>query len=482
VFEGVDEDNNFSFRREIEVVDTCTFTDFNESGSVDVLDLTLLVNDLGDSVYLGNQRRNVKKSHHPFPEVINRVDLLAAVGCWNVRQQSAQGGSFHDLSLVSSGTGYAVRTLLSGNVSSIETMVVLPAGTQFDLSETMYDVLNSNFVETRYLGQIQNQIYTLNTFPSYFNNYSNLAYSNYQSITFNTHQSVSLGSLQSLAPGETFTSGVAVQVVFADGQVATLQKKFAFVHAPDTNFRNALKAQLGLSNNQAISTALAQTVTSLTLNNANISDLSGLEQFTNLTHLSLANNAIQTVPDLSGFCNLKTLDLSGNQIYRFPSLPAGLETLDISHNGLWDLPSLTYLTQLESLDVSGNRLTELSPLVSLNALETLIANDANLTSLPTLPPNLTHLEAEHNHLMALPEFTGAIVSLYVRHNFISNVSSLKNGININTTHVVLDHNMLDAKFCNARDFINKATRGNLQVFTYTNQLIPEFNCFSAISL
>jgi hypothetical protein len=480
VIEGSREENNFSAGRTIEVVDVCTFTDFNENGTVDILDLIEVVNQLGNTLYLQNYHLNVQTSHAPFLEVINRLDLLEAVNCWQNRSVSGPGGSLHDVDVVPFGNGWAIAANLSGNVASIETMLVMPAGTEYGHFDTAYDLLDSNMVEVRSQNG-RKTMYTQNTFSTYANASKAFALGQYVATSFYPTTPIDLSQLEPLAHDEPFTSGIAVQVVFADGSVEVLRKRFAYVHAPDPQFRSTLKTELGIAQDQPIPLSRARTATILDLNNAGINDVAGIEAFTNLRHLYLDGNKVREVPDLNGITQLRRLDLSGNQVYKLPALPASLQWLDFSDNQLWDVDDVAALSQLAFLDFSDNRITELPALLGLTHLETLIANNANLSSIPTLPAGLRHLEAETNILTEVPVFTGPIQTLRLRNNYIIDASNLLGpGLGQDTNEILLDHNNLDLRFCSVRDAVIKLTRGGVTTFTFSDQMVDATNCMSAV--
>jgi hypothetical protein len=481
--EGSREDNNFSAGRSIEVVDVCTFADFNESGAVDILDLTAVVNDLGNFLYLRNYHLNIQTAHAPFPESINRLDLLEAVGCWNNRSVDGPGGTLHDIDVIPYAGEWAISAELSGSVVSIETMLVLPAGIEYGHWQTPFDLLDSNKVEMRVPGLLRDQIYTLNTFATYANISKAFSKNQYAAISFQTRQPFDPSQLEPLPADAPFTSGIAVQVVFADGSVEVLRKRFAYVHAPDPQFRSALKTALGIAQDQPIPLGRARMATILDLRNAGIQDVTGLEAFTNLRQLYLDGNTLREIPDLDGMTLLRRLDFSGNQVYKLHALPTGLEWLDVADNQLWDVDDITGLAQLTFLDISDNRITELPTLQGLAQLETMLANNANLTGIPTLPAGLRHLEAEANNLIAVPTFTGPLLTLRLRHNYIIDASSLIGpGLSPNTNEILLDHNNLDLRFCSVRDGVTKLTRGKIPTFTYTDQMVDSSNCISSVIL
>jgi len=69
-------------------------------------------------------------------------------------------------------------------------------------------------------------------------------------------------------------------------------------YQPDANFEAYLEANGmgdGIANNQLVTTANINTVTSLNVNNLSIADLTGIEAFTALTILGCANNSLTTL-------------------------------------------------------------------------------------------------------------------------------------------------------------------------------------------
>lgn len=160
-------------------------------------------------------------------------------------------------------------------------------------------------------------------------------------------------------------------------------------------------------------------LSSLTVLNTNISDITALSGLASLTHLHLQQNQIQDVSPLSELTNLETLFLSLNQIedisplanltnlsslmlggLRAGGLPdatwreiwvydnliqdlsplsnlSNLETLWLANNQISDISALRNLTNLSELDLSGNRISDLRPLENLN-LDYWFANGQNI--------------------------------------------------------------------------------------------------------
>jgi hypothetical protein len=128
---------------------------------------------------------------------------------------------------------------------------------------------------------------------------------------------------------------------------------------PDANFEQAL-IDLGydtLIDGQVL-TASISGIIDLDVSGNSITDLTGIEDFTNLQVLDCSFNQIMIL-DLVGLSNLQSLNCSGNQLMTLEvSTLTNLETLDFSYNMITtvDVNSLINLSQLQC---SGNELTAL---------------------------------------------------------------------------------------------------------------------------
>ncbi|AXG73183.1 T9SS C-terminal target domain-containing protein [Flavobacterium arcticum] len=168
------------------------------------------------------------------------------------------------------------------------------------------------------------------------------------------------------------------------------------VNIPDVNFKNKLvnaavatpnayTAQdangdymvVDINSDGEIQESEAQAVYRLRLNNSNITDLTGIQYFTNLTHLKADNNNNLTLLDISNMTNL----LDVNVQY------CGLTSLDV-----------TGCSNLEKLECGVNQLTSLD-LSGASSLEFLTCSNNQLTSIDFSPVNLTYFYASDNPLI-----------------------------------------------------------------------------------
>ncbi len=98
-----------------------------------------------------------------------------------------------------------------------------------------------------------------------------------------------------------------------------------------------------------------------------ISNIQGLEKFTNLEELCLHGNEISEIRGLESLLNLKKLDLSRNHISEIKGLEnlTKLEELNLNSNEISDICGLEKLTNLRNLNLSQNKIHEIKGLKNL---------------------------------------------------------------------------------------------------------------------
>ncbi len=175
---------------------------------------------------------------------------------------------------------------------------------------------------------------------------------------------------------------------------------------PDPNFEAALSAYDNIAEDGQVPTALIETITTLNVSNKNISDITGIEDFTaldtffvnqnNLTSLDLSNNnALKAIGAVGN--SISTLNLGSNTAYEIISLiDNNLTTIDVS-----GLTNLEYLllneNPVESLDLSNAPVLRLFECVSCNlsSLNLQNGNNPNITNFDvTNNPNLTCMRVD----------------------------------------------------------------------------------------
>ena len=140
----------------------------------------------------------------------------------------------------------------------------------------------------------------------------------------------------------------------------------------DPALRARIAETLGKPDDGTITIADMSQLTELTANNANIRELTGLQQAAHLTTLSLDNNAITDVALLAELTQLQTLSLKSNRLV--------------------DVAPLTGLRQLKTLDVRGNLLSYPALYTDIPTLQ---ADGATVTFDPRTPTTLVKLSETH---------------------------------------------------------------------------------------
>ncbi|MBB6450387.1 hypothetical protein HNR44_002370 [Geomicrobium halophilum] len=145
----------------------------------------------------------------------------------------------------------------------------------------------------------------------------------------------------------------------------------------------AVREDLQLPGDEHVELDDIQQVRSLELTEAQITDLTGLENFDNLTSLDLTNNKITDITPLAELGQLDSLILEDNNIEDLSpleDLPA-ITDFNVRENEIRSLEPLAEWIYLENLNVRENRIEDLSPLAGLETLEDLNLRYNEITSI-----------------------------------------------------------------------------------------------------
>jgi len=205
-------------------------------------------------------------------------------------------------------------------------------------------------------------------------------------------------------------------------------------YVPDDNFENYLETHdangntvavgdtgsmgNGIANDDVVLTHRISNVIHLNISQNNISDLTGIADFTDLQQLNCASNQLTSL-DVSHNLALQTLNCSNNQLTNLnTSQNTALHTLNCFDNQLTSL-NVSQNTALQTLDCYENQLTSLN--VSQNTvLESLACGFNQITELDVSQnTSLTSLSCHYNQLTGL---------------------NLQNGNNTNFTYFAANNN------------------------------------------
>ena len=180
------------------------------------------------------------------------------------------------------------------------------------------------------------------------------------------------------------TNTVSVSAAGIENTVTFTAVAEAAINIPDSNLRAVVETTLGKGAGEPIASGEMLALTHLEANNANISDLTGLEHAINLNSLLLEGE-----PDATG--NWQNSN-SVNDLSPLAGLTR-LEVLELWFNSVSDISPLTGLTNLKNLGLVGNNISDISALVANTGLGTgdavwLAANPLSYQSLYTYIPAL----------------------------------------------------------------------------------------------
>ena len=212
------------------------------------------------------------------------------------------------------------------------------------------------------------------------------------------------------------------------------------VTIPDANLRVAIEAALDKATGAPITQADMATLDSLEANDADISDLSGLEFAVNLKWLDLSSNKITDISILEGLTNLTDLALSSNNISDLASLVAntGLgreDTVDVADNPLNVTSQITHIPSLRARGVS---ISFVAPAVTIPdanlraAIETALSKDSDATITRAEMATMDSLEASDADIDDLTGLESAVNLTYLslNDNNITNISALGKSTNL----------------------------------------------------
>ena len=185
-------------------------------------------------------------------------------------------------------------------------------------------------------------------------------------------------------------------------QIANAQ----IVEIPDPNLERAIRQELGLSSEVLVTQQELLRLDKLTVRDAEIEDLTGLEYATRVREIFLQSNQVRDITPLRGLTDLEVLYLSGNPISDVSPLSGivSLQRLDLAHIPIKDLSILSNLTQLEGLGLALCEITDVSPLENLTKLRFLDLTENQIVEIGPLA-NLTALKELRIHKNLIVDFS-----------------------------------------------------------------------------
>ncbi|NXS27482.1 TLR2 protein, partial [Pomatostomus ruficeps] len=265
---------------------------------------------------------------------------------------------------------------------------------------------------------------------------------------------------------ETLGSLIIQKVIIANVLVpevllARVLRFFSYTHVQELAFESCIFQGTG---NWSDMDGQSLPILSLSFHSVASTPLTGQEQaFSSLStwlgtleELAVTGSRITSLPCAIGrvFRALRSLDLAQNSLADGSLAPAfcqgdfpQLQELSLRHNKLRSYASVCKgvepLQELRLLDLSHNELTA-EPSSSCRwraSLRHLNLSSTGLEEVPTpLPPNLEVLDMSHNHLHAADISLSSLKKLFLNHNLLQAIPSIRNFPMLDTLH--LDNNSI----------------------------------------
>ncbi len=216
------------------------------------------------------------------------------------------------------------------------------------------------------------------------------------------------------------------EFIFNYNPVSRVQGEIAIDETtfPDQNFRKWVTNNLSADGIKLTADEITN-ATDIDVSNQNISDLTGIEYFTELWWLNCSGNQLTTL-DVSRNPDLYDLDCSNNQLTTLNINGAVvLENLNCSNNRLTTL-NLSDNTALASLHCSGNQLTALD--VRQKPLEVLDCSNNQLLSLNLMENDRLYLLRVNSNKLVCLNLRDAVYDEIALNNQLPNTITVENGI------------------------------------------------------
>ena len=162
-----------------------------------------------------------------------------------------------------------------------------------------------------------------------------------------------------------------------------------------------------------------------------ITNLSGIESFTNLEEINLSGNAITNMNTIPQLLNLVSLNMSGNdlntnqEVLNTISGLTNLTTLNLANTKLDNVNALANLNKLVNLTLSGNQINDFSPIVGFTSINKLdISNNSSFVTLGHIV-SLIELKELNVSYTGLTNLSGIQYFVKLEKLYASNITGLQ---------------------------------------------------------
>lgn len=231
----------------------------------------------------------------------------------------------------------------------------------------------------------------------------------------------------------------------------------------------------------------------------NISDMSILSSFSTLTKISASGNQVTDISFLQNLKNLQNINFSNNKITNIDSLKnlTNLKYVYLDNNQIQDLLGLSNLNNLREISIAGSQITDAGILTKLENIENIDLSRNNISTIANFSNNATieKINLNYNQLVSLQgiENITNLEILSASNNKITDISYLKslsklynlnlnkneiNDISVFTGNSIIEYLYLDANhILDTSPLENLSNISRLTIYnqTYTQVITQEFN-------
>ena len=213
------------------------------------------------------------------------------------------------------------------------------------------------------------------------------------------------------------------------------------ISIPDPNLASVIRETLDLAPDADITQLDMARLRKLTVENKQITDLTGLEHALRMNSLHLSRNQITDITPITGLTELIYLSLDENSIDDTTPLTGltGLEYLYLYDNEISNITPLTGLTNVVDLSLDRNQISDITPLKGLTNVVDLSLNGNQISDITPLTglTNVVDLSLNGNQISDITPLKGLtnVVNLSLAGNQISDIRSLAGLTNLKILNI-----------------------------------------------
>lgn len=207
-------------------------------------------------------------------------------------------------------------------------------------------------------------------------------------------------------------------------------------------------------------------LTKISFSGNKVSDLTPLSKIETLENITAINNKIETIKPLVNLKNIKYITLDGNIIKDISSIAnwSNLEEISFQNNQIEEIPNLSKLKNLETINLGNNKIQSIKNIAYLENVAKLEIDNNNISNLKGIEnlPNLKVLSCSNNQIKEINVLSKLtkLENLNINKNQIQSINSINQNTDLNYLYV--DNNQIF-------EFESLKNNTNLKKYSMYNQ-------------